>query len=98
MERHPTKTRKKSRLAPEKRGMIYSPRKSKFLSKYLSEMTEIVESSGGTVDKYIGNAVMAFWGPPIELKEHSLTACEASLKRLETLENWRKKWAGEGNP
>lgn len=51
-----------------------------FINEYLSEMTEIVLSNQGTLDKYIGDAVMAFWGAPIELKNHAFNACSTALQ------------------
>jgi len=51
-----------------------------FINEYLSKMTEIVLSNQGTLDKYIGDAVMAFWGAPIELKNHAFNACSTALQ------------------
>jgi adenylate cyclase len=50
-----------------------------FLNGYLSDMTRIVFDTRGTLDKYIGDAVMAFWGAPYEDSEHALQACIAAL-------------------
>jgi len=49
-----------------------------FLNSYLSDMTKIVFDTQGTLDKYIGDAVMALWGAPIEEPEHAANACTAS--------------------
>lgn len=57
-----------------------------FLNAYLDIMTEIVFQAGGTLDKYIGDAVMAFWGDPVALPNHALSACEASRKMFQALE------------
>lgn len=51
----------------------------KVLNKYLGKMTEIVLETGGTLDKYIGDAVMAFWGAPLPLPTHAVAACQAAL-------------------
>lgn len=60
----------------------------KFLNEYLSEMTDIILSFGGTLDKYEGDAIIAFWNAPLELPDHALRACRAALmcqQRLEVL-------------
>jgi adenylate cyclase len=49
------------------------------LQEYLTPMTEIVFKSHGTLDKYIGDAVMAFWGAPLPVPDHPLAAAEAAL-------------------
>ncbi len=49
------------------------------LNEYLSEMTEIILSSGGTLDKYEGDAIIAFWNAPLEQPDHALRACRAAL-------------------
>jgi adenylate cyclase len=50
------------------------------LNEYLSEMTEIILSSGGTLDKYEGDAIIAFWNAPLEQPDHALRACRAALR------------------
>ena len=50
------------------------------LEKYLALISGLIEKHTGTVDKYIGDAVMAFWGAPIEVNDHAMSACEAALK------------------
>ena len=55
------------------------------LNAYLSEMTRAIHDCGGTLDKYIGDAVVAFWGAPLPLENHALEACRAAIacqKRL----------------
>ncbi|MCL1865242.1 MAG: adenylate/guanylate cyclase domain-containing protein [Spirochaetes bacterium] len=66
----------------------------RLLNEYLSEMTNIIISHGGTVDKYMGDAIMAFYGAPQAYDDHGLRACLAAIdmkRRLRSLqENWRK--------
>ncbi|MBN1223468.1 MAG: adenylate/guanylate cyclase domain-containing protein, partial [Candidatus Aminicenantes bacterium] len=50
------------------------------LNEYLSEMTDIILDSGGTLDKYEGDAIIAFWNAPLDLPDHSLRACRAALE------------------
>jgi len=63
------------------------------LNEYLSEMTDIIISHGGTIDKYEGDAIMAFYGAPQPYVDHELRACLAAIdmkKRLRELqEHWR---------
>ncbi len=62
-----------------------------FLNSYLTKMTDIVMETKGTLDKYIGDAVVAFWGTPIELSDHALKACQAGLKMLESLHSFNEE-------
>lgn len=68
------------------------------LNDYLSEMTEIVLEYRGTVDKYMGDAIMAFWGAPVPMEEHAYMACIASLKQLEALKVLQEKWKDKNLP
>jgi len=69
-----------------------------FLGEYLTPMTELVLASGGTLDKYIGDAVMAIWGAPIDVPDHASRACEVALKMQEALVGLNKTWARSGKP
>jgi adenylate cyclase len=51
-----------------------------FLNRFLSEMSAIVLEQGGTLDKYQGDAVIAFWNAPLEIKNHQARAVEAALR------------------
>jgi len=50
------------------------------LNAYLSEMTDIVLESGGTLDKYEGDAIIAFWNAPLDEPDHAVRACRAALR------------------
>jgi adenylate cyclase len=69
-----------------------------FLNGYLSDMTRIVFRTRGTLDKYIGDAVMAFWGAPYEESQHAVQACLAALEMMKHVRALQKKWAAEGKP
>ncbi|MBV8758296.1 MAG: adenylate/guanylate cyclase domain-containing protein, partial [Deltaproteobacteria bacterium] len=69
-----------------------------FLGEYLTPMTELVLDSGGTVDKYIGDAVMAFWAAPVDMPDHAARACEVALRMQEALVALNEKWKREGKP
>ncbi len=50
------------------------------LNDYLSEMTDIIMAEGGTLDKYEGDAIIAFWNAPLEQPDHAVRACRAALR------------------
>ena len=59
------------------------------MNAYLSEMTEVIQEKRGTIDKYIGDAIMAFWGAPVSDAEHAAHAVDAALamqKRIRGLD------------
>ena len=66
------------------------------LSEYFDELTKVVSRYNGTVDKYIGDAVMAFWGAPVHDGEHAVHACEAALAAQEKIGELNRKWIMEG--
>jgi adenylate cyclase len=69
------------------------------LNQYLTPMTDIIVSGHqGTLDKYIGDAIMAFWGAPKAQPDHALRACRAALAMLEELERLRAGWRAQGVP
>jgi adenylate cyclase len=59
------------------------------MSRYLDEMTRIIARCGGTVDKFIGDAIMAFWGAPLPDADHSARACEAAVRCQQRLAELR---------
>jgi adenylate cyclase len=69
------------------------------LNEYLTPMTEIIVSGHeGTLDKYMGDAVMAFWGAPRPQPDHALRACRAALAMIERLAALREGWRARGLP
>ncbi len=69
------------------------------LNQYLTPMTDIIVSRHqGTLDKYMGDAIMAFWGAPQLQPDHALRACRAALDMLEDLERLRLGWKLAGLP
>ncbi|NJD23571.1 MAG: adenylate/guanylate cyclase domain-containing protein [Melioribacter sp.] len=67
-----------------------------FINEYLNEMTEIILNNKGTLDKYLGDAVMAFWGAPVEVEDHAYKACVTALQMQERLVGLREKWSSSG--
>lgn len=68
------------------------------LTEYFTEMVEIVFEFGGTLDKFMGDAIMALWGAPVSTGDDCDRAVKAGMKMLDALEELNKKWAAEGRP
>ncbi len=62
------------------------------LNFYLQVMTDIVIRYDGTLDKYVGDEIMAFWGAPIPQDDHALLACSAAVEMLDRLEDMNQEW------
>jgi adenylate cyclase len=79
-----------------------SPRELvELLNDYLTAMSDVIMSRRGVVDKYIGDAIMAFWGAPLEAKNHAELACQSALKMIKCLNekknDWREKYGVDLN-
>lgn len=74
------------------------PQLVEYINNYLTPMTDIVFEFQGTVDKYIGDAIMAFWGAPIYTPDHALLACKSALKQLGRLKELNEKYIATGFP
>lgn len=68
------------------------------LGEYLETCSRTIIEHSGTIDKYIGDSIMAFWGAPKPLDQHPLQACRAALSVNENLAELGKKWASENKP
>ena len=66
------------------------------LNDYFSLQAKAVFESGGTLDKYIGDAIMAFWGAPTEMHDHALRAVETALVMSEKLHDFRAACVAKG--
>jgi len=64
----------------------------RLLNTYLTAMTDLIMDSRGVVDKYIGDAIMAFWGAPINEPLHAQYACRAALEIISVLNEKRGEW------
>ncbi len=69
-----------------------------FLNRYFDVMTEIIFRHNGTVDKFIGDAIMAFWGAPVADPDHALNACRAALEMQARMASLREDMQREGMP
>jgi len=68
------------------------------LNEYLTEMCQVISDSNGTVDKFEGDAIIAFWGAPLEQLDHAKRACWASIEMQDRLVLMREKLKAEGRP
>ena len=65
------------------------------LNEYLTAMTDILLEEQGTLDKYEGDAIIAFFGAPLKTKEHAFYACRAAIRMQDKLEDLKAKWRQE---
>lgn len=66
------------------------------LNEYLTDMTDVLLENKGTLDKYIGDAIVAFYGAPIPIDDHELWACKTAIIMQDNLAVLRGKWTEEG--
>jgi adenylate cyclase len=69
-----------------------------WLNEYFTEQVAVIHAHRGTVDKFIGDAVMAFWGAPVATEDGPGMACRAALECQERLVELNARWAREGRP
>ena len=67
----------------------------KLMNEYLTEMTNILLDHQGTLDKYIGDSIVAFYGAPVTVEEHELLACKTALAMEKKIVELREKWSHE---
>jgi len=70
----------------------------KLLNEYLTEMGKIILNNKGTVDKFVGDAIMAFWNAPLTLENHVELGCKASIEQVRKIKELQEKWKKEGMP
>ena len=68
------------------------------LNEYFTAMTDILLREFGTLDKYIGDAIMAFWGSPYPMKKHAYHACLTAVQMIERLDELNRNWSTRGFP
>jgi adenylate cyclase len=66
------------------------------LNEYLTVMSDVVFKYEGTIDKYMGDAIMAFWGAPQDQPDHATLACRAALEMVAALDELNARWAAQG--
>jgi adenylate cyclase len=65
------------------------------LFEYNNELTNIIKENKGTIDKYIGDSIMAFWGAPVWFEEHAFLACKAALRCHRKVEELNRRFEKE---
>jgi adenylate cyclase len=68
------------------------------LHDFLNPMSRIVVKHGGTIDKFMGDAIMALFGAPLQYPDHARRACDTALDMLDTLRAMDQEWVGQGRP
>ncbi len=68
------------------------------ISTYFEEVSGAISEEGGTVDKFIGDGVMAFWNAPVQRPDHVLRACAGALRAARRMERVNDSWEAEGRP
>jgi adenylate cyclase len=71
---------------------------SEFLNSYLTPMTEMIFKNKGTLDKYMGDGLMAFFGAPVAFRDHAEAACQAALDSLVELEKLKIEFRKQNLP
>jgi adenylate cyclase len=71
---------------------------AQFLSEYFTEMVEVIFEHGGTLDKFIGDAIMALWGAPIAHTDDPDRALRAALAMQRSIGRLNERWASQGRP
>ena len=74
-----------------------APELVELLNEYLTAMTQIILDNGGTIDKYIGDAIVAFYGAPVDVNDHENKAILTVIQMNKKLEELRGKWRSEGD-
>src|SRR5260370_3347365 len=68
---------------------------TELMNRFLTPLTNAILDRKGTIDKYMGDAIMAFWNAPLDDKEHQVNACEAALDMLEQVDALNKEREAE---
>jgi adenylate cyclase len=65
------------------------------LNLYLTAMTDLILDYKGTLDKYVGDEIMCFWGAPVPEADHALLACKCAVKQIQVLNQMNQGWPPE---
>ena len=67
------------------------------INSYLTKMAEIILKNRGTIDKFIGDAIMAFWNAPLEEKDHAELACDSAISKIRALKKFNEELKSQGH-
>jgi adenylate cyclase len=68
------------------------------INNYLNEMTNIILNNGGTIDKYMGDCIMAFWNAPLPCEDHAEMAVKSAIEIEEKTNELRQRYSEQGLP
>ena len=68
---------------------------TRFMNRFLTPMTDLILGLKGTIDKYMGDAIMAFWNAPLPVERHAARACDAALAMQARLAELNEEWKAE---
>lgn len=68
------------------------------LGEYFEEMSRVIADEHGTVERFVGDGICAFWGAPRDYPDHAMAACRTALRSQQRLSELRQKWQKEGRP
>lgn len=68
----------------------------KTLNDYLAEMTNVIIEHEGTLDKFLGDGILAYWGAPLEQEDHTELAVRCALEMIRRMQGLQRKWVSEG--
>lgn len=71
---------------------------TRMMNEFLTPLTQIIHSNRGTIDKYMGDAIMAFWGAPLKDENHAQNALNAAIEMKAALKNINEKFVKKGWP
>lgn len=77
--------------------LLTSPQLVDLMNEYLTAMTDILQEEKGTLDKYIGDAIVAFYGAPIAMEDHAHKSVRTSIRMYDRQMELREKWKSEGS-
>ncbi len=70
---------------------------TRFMNRFLTPMTDLILTHRGTIDKYMGDAIMAFWNAPLEVDRHAALACDTALAMQARLRELNEGWKAEAD-
>jgi class 3 adenylate cyclase/CHASE2 domain-containing sensor protein len=70
---------------------------TRFINRFLTPMTDLIMANRGTIDKYMGDAIMAFWNAPLDDPDHAANGCRAALKMRTRLKELNEEWKAEAD-